>query len=110
MKLPHPEHAFIDVRKLTDYCLDPDHPRGRHKARMFASVLGITRDDAEQLRYALLLAARTQESRRAEKDEHGERFVVESWVAGPRGRARVRSLWIVRTGESFPRLVSCYVL
>jgi len=59
MKLPNPNDAFIDVRKLTDYCLDPDHPRGRHKARMFASVLGITRDDAGHLRDALLLAART---------------------------------------------------
>ncbi|MBM4040692.1 MAG: hypothetical protein FJ290_19475 [Planctomycetes bacterium] len=110
MKLPHTEHAFVDLRKLTDYCLDPEHPRGRHKARMFASVLGITRDEAEDLRDALLLAACNQHCRLVERDAHGERYVVESWVAGPRGRGRVRSLWIVRTGESFPRLVSCYVL
>lgn len=110
MKLPNAEHAFVDVRKLTDYCLNPEHPRGRHKARVFAAALGITRDRAEDLQDALLLAARTEDARTVEKDEYGERYVVESWVRGPRGRGRVRSTWIVRIGEGFPRLVSCYVL
>lgn len=26
--------------KLTGYCLNPEHPRGKHKARVFASALG----------------------------------------------------------------------
>ena len=77
---------------------------------MFAAVLGVTRDEAEDLQAALLLAARAEDARMVEKDEHGERYVIECRVAGPRLRARVRSLWIVRTGENFPRLVSCYVL
>ncbi len=110
MRLPNPGDAYVDLRKLTDYCLNPAHPRGRHKARMFAAVLGITPDKAEDLRDALLLAARTQDCRLVERDSHGARYVIESPVAGPRGSGRVRSLWIVRTGESFPRLVSCYVL
>jgi len=29
--------------------LNPDHPRGKDKARVFASLLGITRDDANEL-------------------------------------------------------------
>jgi len=77
---------------------------------MFAGVIGVTRDEAEVLPAALLLAARTEDGRMVEKDEHGERYVIECWVTGSRRRARVRSLWIVRTGESFPCLVSCYVL
>jgi plasmid stabilization system protein ParE len=31
-------------------------------------------------------------------------------LSGPKGSAQVRSAWIVRAGESFPRFVSCYVL
>jgi hypothetical protein len=43
MKLPNATHAVVDVAKLRDYCLNPGHARGRHKARVFASVLGIRR-------------------------------------------------------------------
>jgi len=40
MKLPNPERAIVDLKKLRDYCLSSEHPRGRHKARMFAAILG----------------------------------------------------------------------
>ena len=33
MKLPNGDRAVVELAKLTDYCLDPGHPRGRHKAR-----------------------------------------------------------------------------
>src|SRR5262249_39406349 len=41
-KLPNGERVRIPMEKLTDYCLNPDHPRGRDKARVFAALLGIT--------------------------------------------------------------------
>ena len=56
MKLPNGELTIVDLRKLQEYCLNPQHPRGRHKARVFASV-GIREADADQLRTALLDAA-----------------------------------------------------
>ena len=40
MTLPHAEAAVVEVvdpRKLRDYCLNPNHPRGKHKARVFRS-------------------------------------------------------------------------
>ena len=37
MKLPSGARAVVDVAKLCDYCLSPDHPRGRHKARGFVN-------------------------------------------------------------------------
>jgi hypothetical protein len=49
-KLPNAEHAFVDIRKLTDYLLDPTHHRGRHKARVFRAAFGIGQGDAEWLR------------------------------------------------------------
>jgi hypothetical protein len=39
VKLPNAEMAFIDMRKLRDYALDPDHRVGKHKARLFVALL-----------------------------------------------------------------------
>jgi hypothetical protein len=38
VNLPHAELAVVDIAKLRDYCLNADHLRGRHKARVFAAV------------------------------------------------------------------------
>ena len=48
MKLPNAENAVVDIAKLRDYCLDPNHPEGKHKARIFMEKLGITKKDAER--------------------------------------------------------------
>ena len=53
MKLPGGDNVEIDQRKLTDYALSPTHPVGKHKARLFALKLGLTRDDAPVLIEAL---------------------------------------------------------
>ena len=42
--------------------------------------------------------------------EYGQLYVLDFPVQGPRGEAMVRSGWIIRQGEDFPRLTSCYVL
>jgi hypothetical protein len=36
MKMPGGHAAIVDRQKLTEYCLNPEHPRGKHKARVFA--------------------------------------------------------------------------
>jgi len=96
--------------KLTDYCLSPDHPRGRHKAYVFAEVLGLTARNARVLETALRGAALTQEAIPAHEDQYGQRYTVDFEMIG-RGRAAIiRSAWIVRAGEDFPRFTSCYVL
>jgi hypothetical protein len=110
MKLPGGERAVVDIAKLQDYCLNPDHPRGRHKARVFEAALGLTKAAALVLRTALLEAARTGDASAAESDTYGQRYVLDFIMQGPSGEATVRSSWIVRTGEDFPRLTSCYVL
>jgi hypothetical protein len=44
-KLPNAEGAEVPPAKLRDYVLNPRHPDGAHKARVFASALGITQAD-----------------------------------------------------------------
>ncbi len=100
----------MDVVKLRDYCLNPRHPRGRHKARVFVSALGLTAADANMLREALLRAAVTFEVQAGERDDYGQRYVLDFLMEGVVGEATVRSNWIVAGGEDFPRLTSCYVL
>ena len=58
MLLPHGERAIVDIRKLRDYCLNPDRLRGKGKARVFAFALGLSAADAPELREKLLEAAR----------------------------------------------------
>ena len=110
MKLPNADQAFVDIAKLRDYCLSTTHPVGKHKARVFASVLGLTAADSGLLRDALLQAARFQEATAGEEDEYGRRYTVDFVMSGPAGQATIRSCWIVRQGEDFARLTSCYVL
>jgi hypothetical protein len=109
MKLPSGENAIVESEKLTGYCLNPEHPRGKHKARVFANVLGFTAEHAEELRYALLEAAATAEASPAHVDRFGARYVVDFQMSGPKGIATLRSTWILRQGETAPRLTSCYV-
>ena len=73
MLLPNGENAIVDIRKLRDYCLNPDNPRGGNKARVFAAALGITAADAEILREKLLDATRTNEVTLGELDMYGQR-------------------------------------
>jgi hypothetical protein len=110
MRLPNAERAFIDIEKLRDYCLSQAHPRGRHKARVFAEALGITAVNAEELRRLILAAALVSDATLAEKDDYGQRYVVDFSINRTGREARLRSSWIVRRGEDFPRLTSCYVL
>jgi hypothetical protein len=110
MRLPNSMQAVVEIAKLRDYCLNPAHARGRHKARVFASQLGIRAEHAEILRKALLDAARLGDATLGERDVYGQRYVLDFLMNGPGGRGRVRSTWIILSTENFARLTSCYVL
>jgi hypothetical protein len=108
MRIPHGDAAIVDRQKLTEYCLNPEHPRGKHKARVFAT-LGFTLENADELRAALLRAAASDGAQPAASDQYGDRYVLEFEIEGPQAAGIVRSSWIVRRGESAPRLTSCFV-
>ena len=108
MKLPI--DAKVDLAKLRDYCLSLSHPEGKHKARVFFAALGITAEDADWLREELLAAALREECQPGLITEHGRRFTIDFSVRRAHHEAQIRSGWIIRKGENFARLVSCYVL
>jgi Domain of unknown function (DUF6883) len=109
MKLPNGDRAVVDIEKLRNYCLNPTHVKGKHKARVFRAALGLTREDAGRLREILLGVARTGEARQGKSDDFGQRFVIEFPMLGPRGDVTVRSSWIIMADEDVPRLINCYI-
>lgn len=69
--IPNTENAVVDIRKFRDYCLNLEHSTGKHKASPFASILGMTADDAEALRQILLAVIQTQGSQLGRRDGFG---------------------------------------
>jgi hypothetical protein len=109
-RLPHSDEAILDIRKIEDYCLNPSHPRGRHKARVFREALDIQRTDAVWLRDALLEAARFSEASQVAVNTWGTQWRVDATIRRHKKSAVVRTLWILRTDETVPRFVTCWVL
>lgn len=109
MRLPNPEHAYIDPGKLSGYCLNPAHEEGGHKARVFAAALGLTARNATELQDALQAAVLEHPSVPLTANAQGERFRLDFLMTRDMRSAIVRSIWIVRHEEDFPRLVTCYV-
>jgi len=103
MLLPNGKLAIVDIRKLRDYCLNPDNPRGNAKARVFASALGITAKDAGKLLARLLEIAASQDAAIGELDLYGQRYTIDFEMTTEMGRAEVRSGWIILRGETAPR-------
>jgi hypothetical protein len=97
MKLPNGEHAIVEIRKLQEYCLNSLHTRGRHKARVFASV-GIRETDAEELKTALLAVASSAEARLSLANPYGQRYIVDFDFVRLDKTIRIRGTWIVRSG------------
>lgn len=83
MRLPNAENAVIDIAKLKDYCLNPDHPEGKPKARVFQAKLGIGKNDAERLRQAILQAILKADAIEQKPSLYGQRFVVDFEVSFP---------------------------
>ncbi len=107
--LPNADKAVVPLEKLRGYSLDSSHPVGKHKARVFASALGMTQDDAPRLREMILQAVLKNEALEAATNEHGMRFVMDFQTLGLKGEVTIRTAWIIDKGETIPRLTSCYI-
>lgn len=108
--LPRGDEAILDIRKIEDYCLNASHPRGRHKARVFREALELQRGDATWLRDVLLESAGSAEASPIAVDPWGAHWRLDATIRRHGKSAVVRTIWIVRTGESAPRFVTCWVL
>lgn len=109
MRIPNSHNAVVEIEKLRDYSLNPNHPVGQHKARVFSAALSITLKDAEWLRKQALQIASNDDAQLGPASVFGDKYVIDSVVERKEKSAIVRFSWIIEYGTDFPRLTSCYV-
>jgi hypothetical protein len=110
MKLPNPQRVIIDVeKKLRGYCLNMNHSRGAHKARVFASTLGITAADPAPLVAALRRAALENEAKFRKANDYGKEYELEFRMEGPKGAFIIISAWFIDNASDVARLTNCYI-
>ncbi len=107
MQLPNHQNAQIASEKVREYLLSDTHPIGRYKAAVFRS-LGYTSENwetlLEDLRNLLILNAE-----KLEASDFGTKYAIRGAIHGPSGRTEdIVSIWIIRTGEDFPRFITAY--
>lgn len=108
MPLPEAARAVVEPRKLRDYLLSPSHPVGRFKASFFGD-LGYTQDGWGVLSADLRQHAIAGVARPIEATRFGQKYEVTGPLRGPAGReAEVVAVWIILTGEDFPRFVTAF--
>lgn len=109
--LPNYQNAVIPRRKLEDYALNPASTEGRHKARLFRSILGFERSDCERLAKTILDALPYYEAEDLGEGPYGKKFLVALTIVGPNGNsATVETIWIFRPETDFPSFVTPRVI
>jgi len=108
-RLPNYDKAIIDMRKLVEYALNPDHPTGSHKAKRILSSLGLDASDAAQIVEAIRIALGKNPSVEGTPIQWGRVFTVDFPLTGPDGTAIVRTSWIIDNQDDVPRMTSFYV-
>lgn len=99
----------IDIRKLRDYCLNPGHPLGKHKARMFLKHLHIKQDEASVLLKKMKETALKSVFKFEYEDQYGKRYSADLNIKINDNHAIVKTYWIIGQKEQIPSLVTCYV-
>lgn len=109
MKLPNFQKAVIPESKLSGYCLNLEHKDGKHKARVFRAALGLTAENADELRNALLQALINYEAEFQKTTANGDLYIIIFPITRNNKTENIKSVWIIRQGEDFTRLVTCYI-
>lgn len=107
--LPNYKRAFIASEKISDYCLNLNHPVGKDKAIVFKSVLNFTENDTNFLIAAILAELYNNECIPGIQDEYGKRYSVEIKIRNLDKEAIIRTGWIIKNNENFPRFTTCFI-
>ena len=110
MQLPHADKIKREqiVRKLEACSLNINHVRGKHKARLFRSILGITLENKEVFVEALLANVTTSEATLTKSDRYGRHYTIDFRLTTDIGSSMIRTAWIIGDDEQYPALTSTY--
>ncbi|GEM_PF-637378 len=103
------DKVVINPRKLTHYALDPQSPKGKHKAIVFEQ-LGFTKANYTELLEQLQTKSLTTEAISYGEDEYGTRYTLEIPIENQTGQtAIVITGWLVPKNTQEAHLVTLYV-
>jgi len=105
MRIPGVERALISEDKVVRYLLNFDHPDGASKARVLAHA-GFDGSRPHELDRALREQHLHVEAREGRPSPFGKKYEITQPLSGPKGTIMVTSVWMIRHGESFPRLIT----
>ncbi|MFN4776677.1 MAG: DUF6883 domain-containing protein [Pseudanabaena sp.] len=108
MKLPNGDHPEISMQKILGYCLNFNHDKGKDKARVFQSRLGITSQDADHLVKLIQIAAVEGEVVQESNTKFGREYKVD-WEIPNIGGTELRTIWEVSIDSGYPRLISAFL-
>ena len=107
-RLPNADRAIVTAEKIRHYLLNPGHPAGWTKSRVFAA-LGFRRRQWRAFRRAMLEIALTGTTIEVGTTHYGRKYLVRGILNGVNDRSmRVATVWIVLHHEGVPRLVTAY--
>ena len=107
--LPNYQLAEIPDEKIYGYCLNSFHERGKHKARVFNQVFGITVQDGELLKSEIAGNLAGSEVTNIRESAHGTIYTVPLKICIFEREAEVITAWIIRHNNNVPWLITCYV-
>lgn len=104
------KQIYVDPRKLTEYALNSNHPRGLHKAWLFKKLLGYTKANYESLKNQIENQALSCEAITGKADQRGQRYTVDIAIQGTEGQnAVIRTGWLVAPNSNEAWLTTLFV-
>jgi hypothetical protein len=101
----------IDTRKLTDYTLDPESPKGKDKAIMFQRYLGYNKENYQILLDQINTLILDSEAIPQSKDQFGTRYQVDLEIQGIEAQQIeiVRTGWLIAPNSQQAKLTTLYI-
>ena len=75
--IPNIERAIINPRKLYEYALNPNHPIGRNKAKVFENALGYNQSNTDDLIRQIYEKLPNSKVLLGKVDEYGQRYTID---------------------------------
>lgn len=103
---------IIDTRKLTDYALDPESPKGKDKAIMFQRHLGYNKENYQIFLDQINILILDSEAIPQSKDQFGTRYQVDLEIQGIEAQQIeiVRTGWLINPNSQQAKLTTLYIL
>ncbi len=102
---------LIPQEKLTGYALNQDHPKGKHKAIIFETLLGYNAHDFEPLLSQIMTNALESEAILKRTDQFGQHLQVDMLVVSTIGqKATVRTGWFIASDSPIASLSTLFVI